>query len=30
MAKNAIRPVTELPTVIAIDEYKGNTREGKY
>jgi len=30
MAKNAIRPVTELPAVIAIDEYKGDTREGKY
>jgi transposase len=30
MAKSAIHPVTELPTVIAIDEYKGDTREGKY
>jgi transposase len=30
MAKSEIRPVEELPAVIAIDEYKGDTREGKY
>lgn len=30
IAKEAIHPVTELPKVIAIDEYKGDTKEGKY
>jgi len=25
-----IQKVKELPKVIAIDEYKGDTREGKY
>lgn len=30
MAKTEIRKVDELPSVIAIDEYKGDTREGKY
>jgi transposase len=30
MAQSEIRPVIELPAVIAIDEYKGDTREGKY
>lgn len=30
LAKSEIRAVKELPAVIAIDEYKGDTREGKY
>ncbi|WP_046133074.1 ISL3 family transposase, partial [Bacillus thermotolerans] len=30
ISRSEIRPVEELPTVIAIDEYKGDTREGKY
>lgn len=29
-AKSEIKPVEELPVAIAIDEYKGDTREGKY
>ncbi len=30
IAKGEIRKVDQLPKVIAIDEYKGDTREGKY
>ncbi len=30
LSKNEIRPIVELPSVIAIDEYKGDTKEGKY
>lgn len=30
IARSEIRSVEELPPVIAIDEYKGDTREGKY
>jgi transposase len=30
IAKSEIRQVNQLPKVIAIDEYKGDTREGKY
>ncbi|MDR4888546.1 ISL3 family transposase, partial [Fredinandcohnia sp. QZ13] len=30
ISRSEIRPVEELPNVIAIDEYKGDTREGKY
>jgi len=30
IAKTEIRQVAELPAVIAIDEYKGDTKEGKY
>lgn len=30
MASTEIRKVGDLPSVIAIDEYKGDTREGKY
>ncbi|WP_246946200.1 ISL3 family transposase [Bacillus pinisoli] len=30
IANNEIKKVELLPTVIAIDEYKGDTREGKY
>jgi transposase len=30
LAKSEVKPVEELPSVIAIDEYKGDTREGKY
>jgi transposase len=30
LALNEIRAVEELPSVIAIDEYKGDTKEGKY
>ncbi|MBM7692098.1 transposase [Peribacillus deserti] len=30
LALSEIRPVEDLPSVIAIDEYKGDTREGKY
>jgi transposase len=29
-AKSEIRPIEVLPKAIAIDEYKGDTREGKY
>ncbi|MCM3589007.1 transposase, partial [Mesobacillus maritimus] len=28
--RSEVKPVEELPPVIAIDEYKGDTREGKY
>ena len=30
LSLSEIHPVKELPKVIAIDEYKGDTREGKY
>jgi transposase len=30
LAQSEIRTVKQLPSVIAIDEYKGDTREGKY
>lgn len=30
IAQSEIQQVTELPQVIAIDEYKGDTKEGKY
>lgn len=30
ISQSEILPVAELPTIIAIDEYKGDTREGKY
>ena len=30
ISNSEIRPVEKLPAVIAIDEYKGDTREGKY
>jgi len=30
LARGEVKPVEELPPVIAIDEYKGDTREGKY
>lgn len=30
LAKSEITEIRELPKVIAIDEYKGDTREGKY
>lgn len=30
IARGEIRQVVQLPKVIAIDEYKGDTREGKY
>lgn len=30
MSRQEIKKVDELPPVIAIDEYKGDTREGKY
>ncbi|EAQ8370824.1 transposase, partial [Salmonella enterica] len=30
LARSEIRSVEKLPSVIAIDEYKGDTREGKY
>lgn len=30
IAQTEIKPVIELPEVIAIDEYKGDTRAGKY
>lgn len=30
LAKKEIKPVNQLPSVIAIDEYKGDTTEGRY
>nr|BAD18176.1 transposase of IS652 [Halalkalibacterium halodurans] len=30
ISSSEIRPVEELPAIIAIDEYKGDTKEGKY
>jgi transposase len=30
LAEKEVQEVSELPSVIAIDEYKGDTREGKY
>jgi len=30
ISRSEIKPVEALPTVIAIDEYKGDTKEGKY
>lgn len=30
LAKSEIQSVTHLPSVIAIDEYKGDTKEGRY